>query len=60
MDKPTKEQFAEAARKAGWEYSAAHGGWIHPEEYDAEHGYAVQATAEEACWLHDIEVSELP
>ena len=56
--KPTIEQFEAAARKAGWERSPAHDGWIHPEEYDNEHGYAVQPSAEDACWLHEIKVGE--
>jgi hypothetical protein len=56
QDKPRKERFERAARAHGWEYSAAHGGWIHPEEYDPERGYHIQHDAEDACWLHDIEV----
>jgi hypothetical protein len=56
MNKPAKEQFEAAARAHRWEYSAAHGGWIHPEEYDPERGYAIQSSAEDACWLHEIDV----
>lgn len=55
MSKPTKAQFEAAARAFGWQYSAAHGGWIHHDEYDSEHGHHVQPDAEAACWLHEIE-----
>lgn len=54
MSKPTKEQFESAARAFDWRFSAAHGGWIHPDEYDRKTGYRVQPSAEAACLFHGI------
>ena len=57
--KPAKEVFEAAARKAGWAYSPAHGGWVHDDEI-REGQYMVQHDAEDACALHDIEVESAP
>lgn len=55
--KPSAYEYELAAKAHGWTHSKAHDGWIHPEERRGpnEADYTVMGTAEEACWLHEID-----
>lgn len=46
-----------AAQEGGWQHSASLDGWIHEGERRGDE-YVAQPTAEDACWLHDIEAHQ--